>query len=118
MDHSSSLTHCSTTTGDGGVFEGQPTVPVPDVDCKLVRIVSLIFALMSSYLNFLKSALMRSDASSAIATTGALVLPDTIFGMMEASTTRRFETPFTCNRESVTDPMAQVPTGWYMVIVR
>ena len=24
----------------------------------------------------------------------------------------------TCNLESVTDPMAQVPTGWYMVIVR
>ena len=41
------------------------------------------------------SSSIRSAAFSAIMTVGAIVLPDGIYGMTEASTTRRFTIPFT-----------------------
>ncbi|KAH9425678.1 hypothetical protein DERP_004894 [Dermatophagoides pteronyssinus] len=54
---------------------------------------------------------------SAIIITGAFVLPETMLGIIEASTTRRLETPYTRRRGSTTDvissiaPILQVPTG-------
>ena len=85
--------------------------------------------------------LIISEAFSAIIITAALGLPLTttrkiiwsrnyvlfegrrgkkspIWGMMEASTTRKFWTPLTRSFESTTDPRAQVPTGWYIVMVK
>jgi len=56
-----------------------------------------------------------SAAFSAIIYTGAFVFPDTILGMMDASTTRRFSIPCTFREESTTAigsfPILQVPTG-------
>jgi hypothetical protein len=65
---------------------------------------------------------MRSDARSATAIVGALVLPRGTAGMTEASTTRSRSTPRTRNSGSTTlaslltarsesPPIAQVPTG-------
>ena len=61
---------------------------------------------------------MISTALSAIASTGALVFPLGIVGMIDASITRRPSTPRTL-RSAVTTasgspsrPMRQVPTGW------
>ena len=62
------------------------------------------------------SARIKSETRSPIMMQGALVLPDTITGMMEASATRKFPTPWTRNRSSTTaigsDPILQVPVGW------
>src|SRR5690606_34039580 len=59
---------------------------------------------------------MRAAALSAIIMTGALVLPLTISGMTEASTTRSRSTPRTRRSRSTTapssGPIRQVPTGW------
>mgnify|MGYP006938793651 CR=1 FL=1 len=65
----------------------------------------------------IQSCLIMSDAFSAIMMTGAFVLPDTMLGMIDASTTLRLETPYTRSRGSTTDvtssiePILQVPTG-------
>ena len=57
----------------------------------------------------------QSAAFSAIMMVGALVFPPMIFGITEASITRRASTPRTRKRGSTTDsastPMRQVPTG-------
>lgn len=42
---------------------------------------------------------MKSAARSATIMTGAFVLPEGIFGIIEASTTRRLVTPFTLRNE-------------------
>ena len=59
---------------------------------------------------------MRSAAFSASMRVGALRLPDTIAGMMEASTTRSPSVPRTRVSPSVTArssvPIRQVPQGW------
>src|SRR5262249_12485200 len=61
------------------------------------------------------TARIRSAAFSPIITDGALVLPPTSVGMIEASTTRSASTPRTRNCGSTTaspsTPMRQVPTG-------
>ena len=61
------------------------------------------------------SSRISSAPRSATIITAAWVLPDTILGMTEASTTRRPSSPFTRSRESVTAsgsaPMRQVPIG-------
>ena len=84
--------------------------------------------------------LIISEAFSAIIITAALGLPLTttrkiiwsrnyvfwgetgkklpIWGMIDASTTRKFWTPLTRSFESTTDPRAHVPTGWYIVMVK
>ncbi len=58
---------------------------------------------------------IRSAPFSAIITVGALVLPLTISGMIDASTTRKFPMPRTRNNGSTTAiasiPILQVPTG-------
>jgi hypothetical protein len=48
------------------------------------------------------SSVMKSAARQASAETGPLRLPETMIGSTEASTTRRFSTPRTRNRESTT----------------
>src|SRR6202008_2751631 len=59
---------------------------------------------------------------SAIIMVGALVLPDVMVGMMEASTTRSRSIPATRKRSSTTAsgslarPILAVPTGWKMVV--
>ncbi len=59
---------------------------------------------------------------SAIITVGALVLPEVMVGMIEASTTRSRPMPRTRSSESTTafgseaGPMAQVQVGWKMVV--
>src|SRR5438445_4778846 len=59
---------------------------------------------------------IRSAAFSATAMVGALVLPRTIDGMIEASTTRSPSTPWTRRSEPTTaassDPIRHVPAGW------
>lgn len=58
---------------------------------------------------------MASDAFSAIMITGEFVLPETIVGMIEASTMRNLSIPCTRNFGSTTAlgslPILQVPTG-------
>jgi hypothetical protein len=65
------------------------------------------------------SCRIRSDAFSAIITTGELVLPDTSVGMIEQSTTRSPARPRTRSRASTTaiasSPILQVPDGWKIV---
>src|SRR5204862_7095229 len=60
-----------------------------------------------------------SAAFSPIIIDGALVLPDVSVGMIEASATRRPAMPWTRSCASTTaigsDPILQVPTGWYVV---
>ena len=60
-----------------------------------------------------------SEAFSAIIIVGALVLPDVIFGIIEASTTLKFSMPWTFNQSSTTAlsslPILHVPTGWNIV---
>ena len=83
--------------------------------------------------------LIISEAFSAIIITAALGLPLTktrkiilsrnyvlfwgekkspIWGMIDASTTRKFWTPLTRSFGSTTGPRAHVPTGWYIVMVK
>src|SRR4051812_5976915 len=65
-----------------------------------------------------RAATIICAAFSAIITVGELVLPDVIFGMIDASTTRNPMTPRTRNALSTTvmgsvrRPILQVPTGW------
>src|SRR6185312_14033180 len=58
---------------------------------------------------------ISSDAFSAIITVGACVLPETMVGMIEASTTRRRSMPCTFSSASTTEcasaPIFAVPTG-------
>ena len=54
---------------------------------------------------------IKSAAFSASMMVGALMLPRTMTGITEASTTRKPSTPSTRSWLSTTDPMAQVPTG-------
>lgn len=64
---------------------------------------------------------IRSLAFSATITTGAFVLPPTILGKIEASTTRSASMPRTCSSGFTTAiasmPMRQLPTGWCTVAV-
>jgi hypothetical protein len=65
-----------------------------------------------------------SAAFSAIMMVGALVLPLTSVGMIEASITLRRRTPRNLRLVSTTaigslsGPILQVPTGWYCVSAR
>jgi len=52
---------------------------------------------------------IKSDARSATALTGILLLPAITVGMTEASTTRRASMPLTRSEVSTTSPMRQVP---------
>ena len=51
---------------------------------------------------------------------GLLVLPEVTVGMIEASITRRFSSPWTFSRSLTTAcgslPILQVPTGWKIVV--
>ena len=59
---------------------------------------------------------ITSVARSAIIITGEAVLPETILGMIEASTIRSPDTTFTFSygppTASLSIPIRQVPTGW------
>ena len=56
---------------------------------------------------------------SAIMITGALVLPEVIVGMIDASATRKPMSPCTCNSSPTTAigswPILHVPTTWQAV---
>lgn len=62
---------------------------------------------------------MKSAARSPIITHGALVLPPITLGITEASAMRRPSIPFSRSWGSTTspasEPMRQVPTGWWTV---
>ena len=76
-----------------------------------------IMAYIQSTIYKFRSAFIMSAAFLAIMMIGALVFPDIIQGIMEASTTRSVSTPFTLNLGSTTvlgsstDPILHVPTG-------
>lgn len=55
----------------------------------------------------------QSAARSAIIAVGALLLPEVMDGITEASAIRSFCTPSTRSYASTTAPIAQLPTGWY-----
>lgn len=63
---------------------------------------------------------IHSAALSAIMRVGEFVLPETMLGIIEASTTRKLGTPCNLNRLSTTEsesfPILQVPHGWNMVV--
>ena len=65
---------------------------------------------------YLLSSATISDSFSPIMIAGALVLPEVMVGMMEASATLSCPTPRTLNRASTTAiasrPILQVPVGW------
>ena len=61
------------------------------------------------------SSRIISEAISAIMRTQALICPETIVGITEASTTRRRSMPKTRSLLSTTAPIAQVPQGWFAV---
>ena len=60
-------------------------------------------------------AITRLAARSAMARTAALVLPETIDGITDASAIRRFSIPWTLSAASTTElplvPILHVPTG-------
>ena len=62
-----------------------------------------------------------SAAFSAIIIVGAFVLPEVMFGMIDASITLKFSIPLTLRLLSTTEssplPILQVPTGWKIVWV-
>src|SRR5579863_3538130 len=84
-----------------------PHAPVPDV--------------FSRHAHSRKVARIMSAAFSATITTGALVLPPTIPGKIDASTTLKASMPRTRKPGSTTArasmPMRQLPTGWCTVAV-
>ena len=59
---------------------------------------------------------ISSEAFSPIMIVGAFVFPETIFGIIDASATRKFFIPCTCSFELTTErlslPILQVLVGW------
>ena len=80
------------------------------------------FCPLAPCLTTLQAVPISSAAFSAIMITGALVLPEVMLGMIEASAMRRPSMPRTSRRSSTTavrspsGPILQVPTGWKMVV--